>query len=270
MAVSRVIDKESSQIDRLRRIIECLRGENGCPWDQKQTARSMTVYLVEEVYELIAAINEDDPAHVCEELGDVLFQLFFIASIYQKSGWFDLEKAAEISADKMVRRHPHVFGEKTAESEEAVKKRWHQIKKQEQPQAEEKKVSLMDSVPRGLPALLRAYRVTSRASRVGFDWENEDQVMDKAKEEMAELADAMGLGDTGRMSDEIGDVFFTFVNLARFLRIHPETALADAIGRFESRFRYMEKHLAGQQSTVEDADFETLDALWERAKRNTT
>lgn len=269
MAVSRVIDKESSQLDRLRRIIECLRGENGCPWDQKQTPRSMTVYLVEEVYELIAAINEDEPAHVSEELGDVLFQLFFIASIYQESARFDLEKAAEISADKMVRRHPHVFGEKTAESVEVVKKRWHQIKKQEKAQAEDTETSLMDSVPRGLPALLRAYRVTSRAAKVGFDWDNESQVMDKAKEEMAELADAMSLGDKGRMAEEIGDVFFTFVNLARFLRIHPETALADTISRFESRFRYMEERLAGQQTTVEDADFETLDALWQKAKQNT-
>jgi tetrapyrrole methylase family protein/MazG family protein len=222
------------------------------------------IYLVEEVYELIDAIEENDPAKVCEELGDVLFQVLFIADIYQSEDAFNLADAANISADKMIRRHPHVFGDKEAKTVEDVKRRWHQIKLQEKEGKEP--VSTMDTVPRGMPALLRAYRLTTRAARVGFDWKDVAGVLDKVKEEVAELESAISTADSDKVKEEFGDVFFTFVNLARFLKIHPEIALTEAVNKFVARFKYMEETLARDNRTVEGTDMEILDALWEKAK----
>lgn len=261
------IEETLPAVDRLISIINTLRGDGGCPWDRKQTPRSMTTYLVEEVYELIDAIEEDEPEKVCEELGDVLFQVLFIAAIYQSRRIFSLSDAAEISVEKMIRRHPHVFGDKDAETVEDVKRRWHQIKLKEK--EGKAPVSTMDSVPRGLPGLLRAYRLTSRAARVGFDWPDAAGVMDKVKEETAELEAAMALDDADRIKSEFGDVFFTFVNLARFLKVHPEAALTDAINKFVKRFKYMESRLAEEDKTVEGSDFDTLDLLWNKAKEAT-
>ncbi len=266
MEKSAEIGGRPTAVDRLLAVIDRLRGEDGCPWDRKQTPRSMTVYLVEEVYELIDAIENGIPADVCEELGDVLFQVLFIAAIYRERGDFTLDDVADIAVDKMVRRHPHVFGDKPAETVEDVKRRWHQIKLKEK--EGKTAVSTMDSVPRGLPALLRAYRLTSRAARVGFDWPDVAGVMDKLKEETAELEAAVSTADSERMTEEFGDIFFTFVNLARFLKIHPEVALTDAVNKFVRRFKYMESELAKKEKTVEKTDFDTLDTLWEEAKES--
>jgi MazG family protein len=227
----------------------------------------MTTYLVEEVYELIDAIEEDDPGKICEELGDVLFQVLFIAAIYESRHLFSLSDAADISAEKMIRRHPHVFGDKAADTVEDVKRRWHQIKLQEKEGKEP--VSTMDTVPKGLPALLRAYRLTSRAARVGFDWQDVTGVLGKVKEETAELEAAIALDDAVRIQNEFGDVFFTFVNLARFMKIHPEVALTEAVNKFVKRFKYMESLLAEKGETVEGTDFNTLDTLWDKAKEAT-
>jgi tetrapyrrole methylase family protein / MazG family protein len=253
-----------SAVERLATIIGRLRGENGCPWDREQTPGSIMIYMVEEVYELIDAIEEGDPAKVCEELGDVLFQVLFIADIYQSREDFDLADAANISAEKMIRRHPHVFGDKEARTVEDVKRRWHKIKLQEKQGKEP--VSTMDTVPRGLPALLRAYRLTTRAARVGFDWPDVAGVMDKMKEEVAELEAAVSSADADRTRAEFGDIFFTFVNLARFLKVHPETALTESVNKFVARFKYMEEALAKESRTVEGTDMKTLDILWEKAK----
>jgi len=251
-------------IERLASIIDRLRGENGCPWDRKQTPRSMTVYLVEEVYELIDAIEEGDAAKVCEELGDVLFQVLFIAAIYQSGGEFTLADAADVSAEKMIRRHPHVFGDQEAKTVEDVKKRWHLIKLQEK--EGQAPVSTMDTVPRGMPALLRAYRLTTRAARVGFDWKDTAGVMDKVREEVGELEAAIAGGDPDQTTEEFGDLFFTFVNLARFLKVHPEIALTQAVNKFVARFKFMETALAREEKTVEGTDADTLETLWEAAK----
>ena len=261
------MNESTGAVDRLASIIEKLRGDDGCPWDRKQTPRSIMVYMVEEVYELIDAIEEGDPGKICEELGDVLFQVLFIAAIYQSRGDFTLADAAGLSAEKMIRRHPHVFGDKRADTVEDVKRRWHQIKLQEK--AGKEPVSTMDSVPRGMPALLRAYRLTSRAARVGFDWKDATGVLDKIKEETAELESALDQADPDRIRGEFGDVFFTFVNLARFLNIHPEVALTEAVNKFVKRFKYMETVLAEEHKTVEGTDFDTLDSLWEAAKEAT-
>ncbi|MDY6824698.1 MAG: nucleoside triphosphate pyrophosphohydrolase [Thermodesulfobacteriota bacterium] len=253
------------QLNRLMKIIETLRGENGCPWDRKQTPRSMTIYLIEEIYELVDAIEAESEEEICEELGDVLFHILFIASIFRGKNAFDMEDVAGSVADKMVRRHPHVFGDKTADSVDDVKNRWHKIKKKEKNGRDS--TSVMDSVPRGIPALIRAYRLTERASRVGFDWPDLAGVMDKTHEEVAELTDAIKTGDRAAVADELGDVLFTMVNLARFLKVHPDTALSDAVTKFETRFRTMEKNLAKTDRTLEGVDFETLDALWEEVKK---
>ncbi len=225
----------------------------------------MTVYLIEEVYELVDAIEKDESGEICEELGDVLFHILFIAAIFKARGAFDMEDVAGAVADKMVRRHPHVFGDKVANTVDEVKNRWHRIKKREKegngPQ------SVMDSVPRGIPALIRAYRLTERASRVGFDWPDLAGVLEKTGEEVTELKDAIKKGDNTAVADELGDVLFTLVNLSRFLKVHPDTALFDAVAKFETRFRYMEETLAKTGSTVEDVDFETIDTLWEEAKQ---
>ena len=257
-------DRET-QMERLARIVDTLRGDRGCPWDREQTPRSMTVYLVEEVHELVDAIMEADPAKICEELGDLLFHILFLESIFRGRGDFDLQDVARISAEKMIRRHPHVFGDKEAKTVEDVKNRWHRIKQREKAAAGEKK-SLMDSVPRNLPTLVRAYRITERASRVGFDWPDTAGVMDKIKEEFAELEAAMAENDKAHVTEEVGDLLFSFVNLARFLRVHPETALADTVKKFEKRFVYIEEQLAGQNRCLEEATLEEMDALWEQAK----
>ena len=257
-------DPDNDQLQRLTQIIAQLRGENGCPWDKKQTPQSMIIYLIEEVYELIDALRNEDTRLICEELGDVLFHLLFISAIYNERAAFDLNDVARHEADKMVRRHPHVFGDKTAETVADIKKQWHSIKKEEK--GKNVSSSILDSVPKSVPPLVRAYRLTERAARVGFDWENIAGVMTKAKEELAELEGAMAAENPEKISEEFGDLLFSLVNLGRFLKVHPETALADTIKKFETRFRFIEEGLAKEDLTVEDASLEQMDALWEAAK----
>lgn len=263
-----------SELDRLDEIIRILRGDNGCPWDRKQTPRKMALYLIEEAHELLAAIDDDDPDAVREELGDVLFQIVFIARMYQEKGRFDLNAAARTSREKMVRRHPHVFGEESADDAEAVRRRWHTIKMAEK--GDQAPESVLDSVPRSLPAFMRAYRIAERAARTGFDWENLAGVMEKVEEEWAELkvalADAEARGDEKRremVAMEFGDLLFTLANVARFAKIHPETALAGATRKFELRFRHMEAAVARRGKRLEALTPAEFDALWESAKRET-
>lgn len=265
MEKSRSVNDQPSSIDRLTSIIKRLRGDNGCPWDREQTPRSLMVYLAEEVYELVSAIEEGESGQVCEELGDVLFLVLFIADIYDSMGAFTLAEVVTMSAEKMIRRHPHIFGDKEAKTADDVKRRWQQIKQQEKQGREP--VSIMDTVPRGMPALLRAYRLTARAAGVGFDWKDVSGVLDKVKEEVAELEEAISAADSSKTGEEFGDLLFTLVNLARFLKIHPETALTETINKFVTRFQYMEAMLARDHKTVEGSDFDTLNSLWEEAKQ---
>lgn len=256
----------------LIRLIETLRGENGCPWDRKQTPRSLAVYLVEEVFELVDAIESGDPDAICEELGDVLFQVFFIAHLFRESGHFDIEDAAARIGEKMVRRHPHVFGDATVDSAETVRRRWHEIKKQENGRSAHQ--SVLDSIPVGLPALLKAYRVSERAARTGFDWDDMDGVIRKAVEEWnefnAELEDGSDTeAQRERLALEFGDILFTLVNVARFAGIHPESALAGATRKFERRFRLMERKIRQGGREPEAVPREELDGLWEAAKAET-
>jgi MazG family protein len=255
-----------SSIETLIQLIRTLRGENGCPWDRRQTPRSLSVYLTEELYELIDAIEADDSERVCEELGDVLFHIFFIARIYEENDRFDIGRAADLNTAKMTRRHPHVFGDDRVEDTRQIRKRWHEIKKKEKKHGQED--SALDSVPVQLPALMRAYRLSERAAGVGFDWADISGVMEKVKEEWEELQRAIADNDRPQISAEFGDLLFTLVNLARFARIHPETALTTSVRKFEARFRQMEKIAAQQRREVSSISQAELDALWDRVKRN--
>jgi len=259
-----------SPLHDLTQLIEKLRGENGCPWDKKQTSRTMALYLLEETYELVDAIENGQPDDVCEELGDVLFHIFFIAHLFAESGNFNIADVAARNIEKMTRRHPHVFGATSLTSAEEVKRQWHAIKMNEKKSASEG--SLLDSLPSKLPALMRAYRISERVAKAGFDWKDMQGVLGKVEEEFSELKSAIQADDnTGayqrNVSLEFGDLLFTLVNVARFAQIHPETALADATGKFETRFRQLEKILAAAGKPLASLSGEEMDLLWEKAKR---
>lgn len=261
----------TSGIDALIDLIRTLRGENGCPWDKKQTPRSMTVYLIEEIYELVDAIESGRSEDVCEELGDVLFHILFLSRIYQEMGQFDIQDVADVNVEKMVRRHPHVFGGKTVDTAEEVKQRWHRIKMEEKKYPH--KASILDSVPTGLPALVRAYRLSERAGRTGFDWQDISGVMGKVEEEWAELKSELrerknqSEQNSDKIEVEFGDVLFTMVNVARFAHIHPETALRASIKKFEKRFKYMEKVFSETGKSLESASQNEMEAVWKAAKQ---
>ena len=264
------MNPETSPFQGLTRLIQHLRGENGCPWDRKQTPLTLSVYLVEEVYELVDAIQSGDPEAVQEELGDVLFLIFFLAAMYQEQGHFDIKKAAIANTLKMRNRHPHVFGDTTVESAEDVRRNWHQIKAAEK--AKPKNASLLDSVPKQLPALMRAYRISERAARTGFDWEDMGGVLDKAEEEWGELKTELARDASAFNPEDValefGDVLFTLTNVARFASIHPETALSAATRKFEKRFAYMERVSREMGKTFEDLTFDDMHALWQQAKEH--
>jgi tetrapyrrole methylase family protein/MazG family protein len=250
--------------DTLVELIETLRGDDGCPWDKKQTPRSIAVYLVEEIFELFSAIISDSPEQIREELGDVLFQIFFIAGLYREKGLFDIKDVVSANAEKMIRRHPHVFGNENSSTAEKIRMRWHEIKMKEKKLAPN--ASILDSVPSRLPALMRAYRISERASRTGFDWPDLAEVLQKAEEEWSELKSALNSKNVDHITLELGDLLFTLTNVARFVRVHPELALAESIKKFERRFKTMEKVVSEQGRTLDSLTIEEMDILWEKAK----
>lgn len=254
-------------------LIQRLRGENGCPWDQKQTPQSLAIYLVEEMYELVDAVASGDGQAVCEELGDVIFQVLFLSALFSEAGAFDLDTVVRRNVAKMVRRHPHVFGDRKVASSEAVRENWHAIKREEQKADRREAASLLDSIPVSLPALMRAYRVSERAARTGFDWNDLPEVMAKVEEEWDEFKMAAQSVDDersrGRAAVEFGDIIFTLSNVARFMQFHPETALTAAINKFERRFRCMEQDFRRRGQDLESATREEMDRAWEAAKQQT-
>jgi len=258
------------KIDAIIELIETLRGENGCPWDKIQTPQTILAYLLEETYELMDAVESADPAEICGELGDVLFHLLFLVSLFREMGYFNIKDVVDLNVKKMIRRHPHVFGDDTIESADEVKKRWYKIKMEEKNASSGD--SILDSIPASLPALMRAYRMSERAGRTGFDWEEISGVMEKVEEEWSELKTVLKKQkqssiDQRQLALEFGDVLFTLVNVARFANIHPETALRDATNKFERRFRYMEKCIANGQRDIRSVSQKEKDALWEQAKK---
>jgi tetrapyrrole methylase family protein/MazG family protein len=273
----------SDRFNELVQLMAKLRAPDGCPWDRQQTHESLKPYLLEETYEVLETIDKQDEPKLREELGDLLLQVIFHAQIAAERKTFTVEDVMQLLADKLVRRHPHVFGRQDADgalTPDEVYSNWEQIKKSERQQTGRSE-SALDGVPKTLPALLRAFQIQARASRVGFDWpqngEGVHQVMDKVKEEIEELTDAYGArddraGEAGRhaaqrhLEDEMGDVLFALVNLARFLKVNPEDALRRATDRFADRFHFVEAEAARTGRTLQSMTLAEMDTLWEEAK----
>ncbi|MCM3768424.1 nucleoside triphosphate pyrophosphohydrolase [Neobacillus niacini] len=253
---------------KLRAIIAELRGPNGCPWDKEQTHESLKRYLIEETYEVIEAINEGDIDHLIEELGDVLLQVMLHAQIGEDDGYFSIDDVMEGLSAKMVRRHPHVFGEGKAANAEEVVQNWQQIKEQEKGGSHAQN-SLLDGVSKGLPNLLRAYELQKKAAKVGFDWQEITPALEKLKEELEEFtAELNGTdGSKDRAEKEFGDLLFAFVNVARFLKIHPEEALFQTNEKFVRRFHYIEQQVNKSGKGFADYTLEELDHYWDEAKQ---
>jgi len=256
--------KEQHSFDKVVKVIETLRGPNGCPWDKEQTRESIKPLLIEEAYEVLEAIEEKDPELIKEELGDLLLQVIFHAQIAKESNEFTIKEILDVLHDKMVRRHPHVFKGQDAKSSKEVLKQWEEIKKSEN--KEKKKKSLLGGIPKTLPALLYAQRIQDKASRVGFDWENISQVFAKFKEELSEFENAYAEGKKEKIEEEIGDLFFTLINISRFLKINPDDALKKTARKFISRFHFIEKKIGKTGKSIEKFSLDELDKLWEKAK----
>jgi len=251
---------------RLIAIMEALRDpEGGCPWDIEQTFATIAPYTVEEAYEVADAIERGDLNDLKEELGDLLLQVVFHARIAEEMGAFDFSAVASAINEKMIRRHPHVFADHSHADLSAQTQGWEEIKAEERA-AKSSSGSLLDDVPIGLPALTRAAKLTKRAARVGFDWPNVGQVLDKLREEVAELEAEIDAGDAAKAREELGDVLFVCANLARKLEVEPEDALRATNAKFVRRFKYIEQQLAVLGRTPEQSDLAEMDALWDRAK----
>lgn len=258
------METDDTRFSELLGIMKRLRGPGGCPWDAEQTHESLTRYLLEETYEVIEAIETRSPELLKEELGDLLLQPVFHAAIAEENGVFTMKDIIATLCDKLIRRHPHVFGDMQIADSAAQVENWEQIKKQEKG-AERK--SALSGVPPHLPALLKAQKITEKAARVGFDWEHVDQVMAKVMEELHEFEEAMLAGDSDHMEAELGDLLFAIVNLGRFLSINPEEALRKTILRFQQRFSHVEESLQAANRQMQDTPLAEMDRLWEEAKK---
>jgi len=252
-----------AEISKLEQIVASLRGKHGCPWDKKQTPQTLKKYLLEEVYELIEAIEEKEPQEVKEELGDVLFILVFLAHIYKEQGYFDLENTIDLVSKKMIRRHPHVFGDIKTNDMAEIRARWQEIKSREKPQRH----SLLDGVSEALPALSLAYKIGEKATQVGFDWQSVKGVLEKVAEETQEFKKALDTNNVEKIKEELGDVLFSWVNVARLLKISPEDALRQTIKKFKKRFKLMENEFKRQGKSIQNASLKEMDALWEQIKK---
>ncbi|HXG57873.1 MAG TPA: nucleoside triphosphate pyrophosphohydrolase, partial [Thermoanaerobaculia bacterium] len=251
--------------DDLVQLMMILRGPDGCPWDRQQQLPDLKPYVIEEAYEVVDAIDRDDRAALLEEVGDLLLEAVFIAEITRAEGSFDVYDSITAIHDKLVRRHPHVFGDVEAKDAEQVIVNWERLKSAER-KAEQKGV--LSGVPRALPALLKASRLTEKAARVGFDWRRAEDVFDKIDEEIAELREAVAAGEKQAIHDEIGDLLFTVANIARKLGVNPEEALQSANRKFQRRFETMERRVHRSGRNIDELSLEEMDRLWDEAKRD--
>lgn len=259
------LDQTHSFLDELIRLVKTLRGKHGCPWDKKQTPRDVSVYLIEEGFELADAIEAGHPEHIREELGDVLFHIVFIARMFQERGEFSLSDVAQTITEKMIRRHPHVFGEESVNSSQEVVENWHKIKLSEKKSTS--KQSSLDSVPVQLPALIRAYRISDRAAKSGFDWAVVDEILEDVEQELSGLKVILKKQNNANLSQKFGDLLFLLVNIARLAKIHPETALAGSNKKFELRFRKMEDLVFESERDLENISGREKALIWEKVKK---
>jgi len=255
-----VPDEQLQAIARLVQLVDTLRIH--CPWDRKQTIASLAPHLIEECHEFADAVAKKDNENTCEEIGDLLMGAFMVARVAQDDDSFSIVEVCDNVCEKLIRRHPHVYGETEVADDGEVLKNWEQIKKQEKVDKGEEK-SALSGVPSSLPALLRAYRVGQKASNSGFDWPDLQGPTAKVEEEWTELQEAIAGGDKQRISDEMGDMLFALTNMARKLKIEPEMALRSTIERFTSRFNHVEQQLG---DSLGSATLEEMDALWDEAK----
>lgn len=253
-------------LDSLLEIMAYLRSEQGCPWDKKQTHETLKRSLIEEAYEVIDAIDQQDDQQLADELGDLLLQIVFHAQIGVENGTFSITNVITAICEKMIRRHPHVFGTAKVDSVADVLTSWDEIKKHEQ--ANEHRISILDGVPRHLPALMRAEKTQSKAAKVGFEWDTVQGALDKLSEELDEFQQAVEDSDAAGISEELGDILFSFVNVARYLKVDPEAALNNTTAKFTKRFHYIEEQARRQNISLEDMDLAQMDLLWEAAKKD--
>jgi MazG family protein len=253
------------RFDALLSLMARLRDEGGCPWDREQTRASLKPYLIEEAYEVLQAIDENDTGHLTEELGDLLFQVVFHSQVAAEAGEFSMSDVLDRLIEKMTRRHPHVFGDRTVTDARDALRQWERIKRDEGGRGGEPR-STLDGVPASLPALLRAQRLQVKAGRVGFDWPTWRQAWDKVREEVAEMDEALAVADVERIRHELGDVLFSVVNVARLLNVDAEDCLRQAADKFTRRFNEVETDMKARGRTVSDASAEELDHAWETVK----
>ncbi|PKR77508.1 nucleoside triphosphate pyrophosphohydrolase [Halalkalibacillus sediminis] len=251
------------QFSVLRNVIAALRGPGGCPWDQKQTHESLRKYLIEEAYEVIDAIEEQDDDHLAEELGDVLLQVMLHSQIAEDEGYFTVDDVIRSITDKMIKRHPHVFGDVSVESSEEVKQNWEAIKQQ----GRAEKSSVLEGLNESLPRLTYAHEMQKKASKVGFDWPESTGVFSKLAEELKEFEEAASNGNNQEVEEELGDVLFTIVNISRHLKVDPEVALHRSSQKFLKRFQFIEKRLQERDLNIEEQSLDQLEQYWNESKR---
>lgn len=266
------IHKACMVADKFRRLVELmekLRGPQGCPWDREQTRETLKPMLIEEAYEVLAALDHAESRELCDELGDLLFQIVFHAQIAKERGEFDIYEVISGAVEKMTRRHPHVFGNAELKTSGDVLKHWEELKKEERRQRGLKTVekkSVLAGIPANLPAIYACFQISSKASRVGFDWPDLSSLLDKLAEEVRELGAAVEARDQEMIAEEVGDLLFAAVNVARFVGADPETALGRANSKFIQRFMQMEAELSADGKNIRQADLETMERYWKKAK----
>jgi tetrapyrrole methylase family protein / MazG family protein len=259
------LDKTHQELNNLIALIRRLRAPDGCPWDRKQKPRDIGKYILEEAYEVVEALEAKDDNALREELGDLLFQILFLTEMGNETNGLSLQNIMAGIREKMMRRHPHVFGNLELTTVDQVKESWQQIKNQEH-RAKNDGKGIFDNIPRSLPALKRAQKITDIAAACGFDWPETTAVRKKLEEELSEFDQALKTNDHPKIEEELGDLFFTLVNLSRFVKVDSEEALSKTTGKFLKRFAYINEQLGNRGKSPEEASLEEMDALWNEAK----
>jgi tetrapyrrole methylase family protein/MazG family protein len=263
-----IVEEDVHYFDKLVELMDKLRAPDGCPWDREQTRETLKPMLIEEAYEVLEALDSADPDDLCEELGDLLFQVVFHSRIAKERGEFDAYDVCRRVYQKMVNRHPHVFGDANYETSEELLRNWEDIKAKEKEAAgrQNSKESLLDGIPEGLPSMYRTYQMTAKASRVGFDWPDLSGLREKFLEEFHELEEAVAEGEEDQVREEVGDLVFVALNIARYLEVDPETALTGANSKFLQRFQSMERTLKRRGRALKDVPLEEMESVWQGQK----